>query len=354
MYDFALLEKTRAGSEFDNMYLLSQQREELRKTKPYYGLTILQNVPLTISTIFKIEALALGGAEVTSYASSVIPADPKAVSLLRQANFTVTDVLKFSDRFDFHLDCCAELVNIKKPRIGAVELTQSGSMIYQQANLDYPIISVDDSKIKVLETFLGTGDGLTRALDTKIGMIKSGKPFVVFGNGKVGKGIIYALQKFTNDITVVALEESFTNKKPGIKYISATNTDAIKAAIANCFAVITATGKQHLMSKIYNFKKTDFGDAILINMGAEDEYGPNFNDNDVEFLKKPFNFSLEMPTALRYLDPIFYAHNISIDLILANQAFNGYNPFPNDLANKIINNWRTIYQEPVEEALLSF
>ncbi len=354
MYDFALLEKVRINSEFDNMQLLSEQREELRCAKPYAGLNILHNVPLTMSTVFKAEALALGGATITSFISNVIPPDKKAIDLLRQANFTVTDTLDFQEKFDLHLDCCAELRNISKPHIGAIELTQSGSMLYKEANLDYPIISVDDSKLKVLETFLGTGDGLARALNQKFGDFKSGKSFVIFGNGKVGKGIIYALQKFTNDITVIDLETSFANKKPGIKYINANDKDAVQVAIKHCFAVITATGKQHLLTKIYNLQASDFGNAILINMGAEDEYGPNFKDGEVEFNKKPFNFSLEMPTALHYLDPIFYAHNLSIDLLLADKAANGYNPFPDELAIKIMNKWHSIYKEPLEEALLSF
>lgn len=354
MYDLALLEKVRTNSQFDSMRLLSEQREELRLTKPYIGLTILQNVPLTMSTVFKVEALAIGGAEVTSFASNVIPPDKNAISLLREANFQVVDTLDFKHGFDLHLDCCAELRNLKNPRVGAVELTQSGSMLYKEANLDYPIISVDDSKLKVLETFLGTGDGLARALDSKFGSLKTGKSFVIFGNGKVGKGIIYALQKFTDDITVIDLKSGFTNQKPGIKYIEATDKEAVKAAIKNCFAVITATGKQHLLTKIYDLKAKDFGGAILINMGAEDEYGPNFKDSEVEFNKKPFNFSLEMPTALRYLDPIFYAHNMSIDLLLAKKVTNGYNPFTDELATKILNKWYATYKEPIEEALLSF
>lgn len=354
MYDFSLLEKVRVGGNFDNMRLLSEQREELRRTKPYIGLSILHNVPLTMSTVFKVEALALGGAQVTSFISNVIPPDKKAIDLLRQANFEVTDSFDLQDKFDLHLDCCAELRYIKKPKIGVVELTQSGSMLYKDANLDYPIISVDDSKLKVLETFLGTGDGFARALDKKVGSRKLGQSFVIFGNGKVGKGIIHALQKFTDDITVIDLEASFINNKPGIKYINAEDKEAISFAIANCFAVITATGKQHLLSKIYNLQASDFAGAILINMGAEDEYGPNFRDSEVEFGKKPFNFSLEMPTALRYLDPIFYAHNLSIDLLLGNEANNGYNPFSDELAIKIMKKWQSIYKEPIEEALLSF
>lgn len=354
MCDLTILEKVRVGSEFDGMVLLSEQRQKLELTKPYLGLTILHNVPLTMATVFKVEALALGGALVTSFMSQVIPPDKNAVALLKQANFPVTENLDLHETYDFHLDCCAEFKNIAKPRLGAVELTQSGSMLYKNANLDYPVISVDDSKLKVLETFLGTGDGLARALDSKFGSSMFGKPFVIFGNGKVGKGIVYALQKFTDDITVIDLKSGLLNKKNGVKYIEAIDINAIKQIINKSFAVITATGKQHLLTKIYDLRAKDCGEAILINMGAEDEYGPNFQDDEVEFAKKPFNFSLPMPTALRYLDPIFYAHNISIDLLLANNLAPGYNKFPDELATNILNKWHTTYKEPIDEALLSF
>lgn len=354
MYDLLLLKNTRESSVFNSMSFVAKQRAKLSRDKPYQGLSILQNVPLTFSTIFKVEALALGGATVTSFASNIIPPDPKAISVLEQANFKVVTELPQTEQYDLHLDCCAELLGTKAPRLGAVELTQSGSMMYQAANLDYPVVSVDDSKLKVLETFLGTGEGFARALHEKVGDAKFDKPYVVFGYGKVGKGIIYALENFSKDITVIDLESSLTKQKPGLKYISASDTQAVKQALAQSFAVITATGQRDLLTKNYNLTRADFGDALLINMGAEDEYGANFSETEVEYCKKPFNFSLEMPTALRYLDPIFYAHNAAIDLILDNTAQKGYNPFPNDMAMNIINEWHAIYNEPVEEALLSF
>lgn len=354
MYDFSLLKNARTNNQFNQMHMLQKQRDYLTAKQPYRGLSILQNVPLTISTVFKVEALALGGASVTSYASQIIPPDQKAINMLEKANFPVIEKLPSTKQFDIHLDCCAELLAIKPPRLGAVELTQSGSIMYQNANVDYPVISVDDSKLKVLETFLGTGEGFGRALHAKVGDDKFDKPYVVFGYGKVGKGIIYALQNFSNDITVIDLAHTFKHKKPGLKYIDAHNLPAVKEAIAKSFALITATGMRNLLTKHYNLHPIDCGNAILINMGAEDEYGENFASDNVEFMKKPFNFSLEMPTALRYLDPIFYAHNGAIDLILDNLAQKGYNSFPNNMAMGIINEWHAIYNEPVTEALESF
>jgi adenosylhomocysteinase len=354
MYDFRLIEKARTSEITSSMPFLAKQREEVQDTKPYDGLRILHNIPLTLSTVFKIEALALGGADVTVVAPKLFPVEKKAADLLKQANFRVLSERNFTSAFDIHLDCCAELIKLHPPKIGAVELTQSGSKIYQEANLEYPIVSVDDSKLKVLETFFGTGDGFSRALYQLVGDEKKQKSFVIFGHGKVGKGILYAIQQFSDDITVIDVLESFADKKPGIKYVDARNKSQVAEAIAGCYCAITATGIKNLITDYYSFTKAHFGNSILINMGAEDEYGVNFELNDVEFNKQPFNFSLAEPTSFHYLDPIFYAHNAGIDLILSKQVNKEYNAFPDKLALNILEKWQAIYNEDLQEALLSF
>lgn len=354
MYNLSVIDKARMDLNIEPMFFLDNQRREASQTKPYAGLKILHNVPLTLSTVFKIEVLALGGAEVVVYLAKGFPVENRAVDLLTKANFTVVSDMNVDSTFDFHLDCCAELIEFRSPRLGAVELTQSGSKIYERANLDYPIISVDDSKLKVLETFFGTGDGFMRALHDLVGDDKVDKPYVLFGYGKVGKGILYAISKFSHDITVIDLSSNFKDKNPGIKYIDAHDMAAVKEALARSYCTITATGIRHLLTDFYALSKRDFGNAMLVNMGAEDEYGPNFTTEDVKFAKKPFNFSLRIPTAFRYLDPIFYAHNCGIDLILAENVKKSYNPFPDELAVNILDRWQDIYNESTNEALLSF
>ncbi|MDF1757355.1 MAG: hypothetical protein P1U74_03570 [Legionellaceae bacterium] len=337
-----------------DMPFLEKQRLEVQNTKPYEGLTILHNIPLTLATVFKIEVLALGGANVTVLAPSSFPIEKKALDLLEQAKFNVLPERNFTNNFDIHLDCCAELLDLLPPKLGAVELTQSGSNLYKDADVDYPVVSVDDSKLKVLETYFGTGDGFSRAMDQLVGDLALQKPFVIFGNGKVGKGILFAVQKFSNNICVIDLEERLDSDKPDVRYINARDKDAVSEIIANSYCCVTATGKKHLLTDVYSFTKSDFGGAILANMGAEDEYGPNFSDDDVVFNKQPLNFSLKEPTAFRYLDPIFYAHNAAIDLILSKQVKKEYNAFPDDIALDILMKWQSIYNEPLEEALLSF
>ncbi|MDP3706380.1 MAG: NAD(P)-dependent oxidoreductase [Legionellaceae bacterium] len=351
MYDFNLLKQARETLAADSMPFLDAHRDQVQRNKPYQGLTILHNVPLTLVTVFKIEVLALGGAVVTTTSPSFFPVENRAADLLKQAHFKVQTDHQFHETFDLHLDCCAELAHLPSPKLGAVELTQSGSKLYQSASSNYPVVSIDDSKLKVLETFFGTGDGFYRALHQRVGNDLQNKPFVVFGHGKVGRGIVYALQQFASHITVIDLKSNLTVRSPGVQYIDAHNKKAIREAIATAFCTITATGIKDLLTDFYAFHKSDFGSSILTNMGADDEYGPNFESNDVVFDKRAFNFSLTEPTAFRYLDPIFYSHNVAIDLILSKQVNTGYNPFPQDMAHNILNTWQSIYNENMEEAL---
>ena len=350
MYDFNVLEQARQIHAVPKLPFLDKLLA--REDKPYQGLKILHNTPLTLATVFKIEALAIGGAEIITTCISTLPPEKRAVDLLRQANFRVQIEHEFNnEEFDFHLDCCGELITLPPPKIGSVELTQTGSKIYQNAAINYPMLSVDDSKLKVLETFFGTGDGFSRALYELVGADIYDKPFVIFGHGKVGQGIIYALKQYTDDITVIDPDSKQIASRPGIRFIDPKDISQLKIAIANAFCTITATGIKNLISEYYVLNKLDFGSCLLTNMGADDEYGDNFEADDVAFDKKPFNFSIDEPTALRYLDPIFYSHNIGIDLILSSQISPGYNVFPDQIAHNILKEWQSIHNENIDIAL---
>lgn len=350
MYALEVFEKARALFAIREIPFLTEMRHELQKNPLLKGLTILHNTPLTLATAFKLEVLAFGGAKIVATCIKALPPEQRAVELLQAANIPVQIEHVFHGDYDIHLDCCGELIVQKPPRIGAVELTQTGSEIYRKTPIKYPIVSVDDSKLKIIETFFGTGDGFIRALQLVKQNDIYNKAYVVFGYGKVGRGIVHALKKITSNITIVDHIKPPLFPKD-LKFINTNNLKAIRKAISESFAVVTASGIKGLITNFYCFTKSDFGQSILINMGAEDEYGNNFSLNDIEFEKKPFNFVLQEPTAYRYLDPIFYAHNLSIDLIRNNAIQNGYHSFPETIAQSILKRWESLYKEDINEAL---
>ncbi len=332
-----------------SMPFLDELREQVAHHKPYLGLRIFHNTPLTIATLFKIGVLVAGGAEVTVSWISGLPPQQEALEIIRSCNLRHTAQVPKED-FDVHLDCCAELITHRSPALGTIELTQTGSEIYKRSALDYAVLSVDDSKIKLLETFFGTGDGFVRALSTLVGKEMYNKHFVIFGGGKVGRGIAYALKTYTKHITIIDKINQLND--PTIEFIPSGERKQILMAIKKAYCSITATGVKGLLSDYYALNKADFGSCILTNMGAEDEYGQKFSIHEVAFDKKTFNFSIAEPTAFRYLDPIFYAHNLGINLILENPLPPGYHPFSEKLALSILNRWSNIYQEDINTSLL--
>lgn len=126
----------------------------------------------------------------------------------------------------------------------------------------------------------------------------------------------------------------------------------VKDTIKNAYCVVTATGIRGILSDFYHFNKSDFAHSLLANMGADDEYGENFNANDVLFKKRPLNFSIPEPTTMKYLDPILYAHNVGIDVVLSQPIKAGYNPFPEQLAQVILQKWATFHHENLLEIAL--
>ena len=329
---------------------LTAQREAANRERPYNGLRIIDNTPLTLTTLLKIEVLLLGGADVTVRLSDVLPASQPMIDLLKAANVKLCTNNQFPTAYDFHLDCCAELLaHTIPPTRGATELTQTGEVLYQQKKLGYPVISINDSPIKSLETFFGTGDGLVRALQNLFGDKIHGQSFVIFGCGRVGSGITHALKKIGCAITVIDKKiPPATPLYQGISFVAHNDKSAIMKAIQNAYCIVTATGVPCIVSDYYQLNEQHVGNAILANMGAEDEYGQHFSPSRVLFNKKPINFSLEEPTLMKYLDPIFYAHNAGIDLILTQEMQPGYHPFPDVIATAMLTQWETIYQEDTQ------
>ena len=347
MSSFEILEKKFIGQRL----LLKKMCEWNEENKPYQGLRILQNIPLTLESVVKIHPLICGGASVDVRALSLLPPVKEAVELLADLNIKMITQPDAKERYDFHLDCCAELIHFMPPKIGAVELTKTGGMIYRSTSIEYPMISVDDSPLKFLETYFGTGDGFVRAIRETITKEIYGKKFVVFGYGKVGSGIIGSLLKFTDNIVVIDIDDKSQNSasQKGLKLVNGTNTELVKEAIKDSFCVVTATGMKGLLTDYYNFSEDDFGSSLLANMGAHDEYGSNFSEDRVLFSKKTFNFSIGSSTDMKYLDPVFYAHNYSIDLILSKKMESGYNAFPKKDALRILEEWSFLYGTDISD-----
>ena len=72
--------------------------------------------------------------------------------------------------------------------------------------------------------------------------------------------------------------------------------------------VVTATGVKGALDRPQIVEALLASNAVLANMGVEDEYGPSVPATRVLAEKKPLNFVLEEPTHLKYIDASLALH----------------------------------------------
>lgn len=325
---------------------LQRQLERAHTTKPYQNLRLLHHIPFTKETILKLEILYAGGADLVVTSPSFMVVDEQLKQRFIDAGGTWMDynTLK-GERFDIVLDCAAEILNVVEPRIGTVEITGTGTNKYEAAALNYPVISVDQSAVKYLEGVLGTGEAFVRAFLELTNTILDNQKIMIFGYGKVGKGMVHHLLEHTNHIVVVEkdrvkLEEA---KKAGLLTVESDNKLLVEQHASEAFAIVTATGRENVISDHYD--KNAFTANYLVNMGGDDEFGYQFDASEVMCEKQPINFFIDKPTLMRYLDPVFYAHNLGIDLLLYANLDKGLHPFPSFIAEEIVSEWKSIFKE---------
>jgi adenosylhomocysteinase len=328
-----------------DMPFLRHARHRAIRSRPYDGLKVLHNVPLTGETVCKIEVLALGGAELVVTSPSFMTPDPFSVEVLGKAGIEFRPEYRFAEEFDVVLDCGGELQPLVTPRLGACELTGTGSRRYRAADPGYPVIAVDESRVKDLESLLGTGRAFVHAFRQLVDRPIDGQPFLVFGYGKVGRGIVRALAPYTKAIGVVDVDRDAVTaaRSAGCEAMHAGERERVEAWARQAFAVVTATGVPGVVSAGYDAGA--FSGAQLANMGGEDEFGEAFAPEKVLHGKRPVNFAAGDPDAMRYLDPVFHAHNLGVELLSFARLRRGIQPFPDFIADEIVEHWQRIHAE---------
>lgn len=284
------------------------------KNRPLSGLCVLHSTPIFFNFLPKILSLGESGASLTIVPPPGLQMDMQVYELLKELNFTVSMEAP-SRQFDIVLDC-AGLHSTVSANIGSVELTKSGERRYLELNKN--CISVDKSKIKLIEDVFGTADGLMRALEQeRLSLID--RSVVLFGFGKVGKGVYLQARKLTEDIKVV--EKCINVNNPwNVRLYHWEKTNEVEALISSADVIITATGCKGFLRE---FDKSLFLNKTLINIGAEDEFGENIDPKIVFNNKKPANFILKEPTRLKYLDATFALHNQSAIDLVSMPSFSG-------------------------------
>ncbi len=286
---------------------LAAQAKRWHADRPMDGLRVLCGTPLFLNTLAQYAALLEAGAELAVVYSDELGYDPAIPAFLDGIGVATchgAEEAAASGPFDAVLDCSA--LNRDIPvRLGYCELTRSGVHIYETNPPDKPVFAADSGRIKSIETVLGTGDGCLRGL-RHIGADPAGKTVLLFGHGRVGRGIEYALTRAGATVRIVdpAQGRVFT-----------------PALLDGVSIVISATGIRDALAP-YAQLLLDSG-ALLVNMGAGDEFGEDVPPERVVNEKRPVNFMLAEPTSTRYIDPTLALYNAGIIELLRGTAKSG-------------------------------
>ena len=299
---------------------LAAQAERWREARPLEGLRVLCGTPLFLNTLAQFAALLSGGADLAVVYSDELGYDPAVPDFLAGIGLAVyhgANEAAASGQFDTVLDCSALNRHIPA-KLGYCELTRSGVHIYESEPPDKPVFAADSGRIKSIETELGTGDGCLRGL-RYIGFDPAGKTALLFGHGRVGRGIEYAL----------------TNAGAAVRIVDpAQGRPFTRAMLDGVHLVIAATGIRDALTLFAPILLAS--GALLVNMGADDEFGPDVPPDRAVNEKRPVNFLLREPTATRYIDPTLALHNAGILELMQTSAASGILNPPAELEDEIL------------------
>lgn len=294
---------------------LAHQYAQWVETKPLSGLRILDATPLFRNTLLKYRNLLAAGAELTIGLSDVISHNGEALLFaVEQLGLQTT---RKQGSFDIVLDC-AGVFATSEIRIGAVELTRSGVDYYKKSNITTFV--ADSSRIKEIETEFGTGESLIRAM-RQLGYTDfSDKVVTIFGSGKVGRGLLRQVLLQGCRVRVVSDPDKAPRSCDLIDY---RDRKAVEKAVRESWAVVMATGVRGALEKTIDPTVAIRSDALLINMGAEDEFGESFPKGRLLENGRTLNFILQEPTHLRFIDPTMALHNYGAQFLIENKNLTG-------------------------------
>ena len=315
---------------------LADELEKWRETKPFAGKRLLDATPPFTNTMVKYLPLLAGGAELAVGIGKLTPFDPKVTPLLEKWGIPVLAPGECSDNsFDVIMDCAGMFANVRT-RYGYVELTRSG--VYKYRDVDAPVFFADAGRIKLIETTLGTGEGYCRALK-HLGFELRGKRLLIFGGGKVGRGImLYALRAGAK---AWVADFASAEKMPlpnGAETVDADDAAAVGAAIREADFIVSATGIAGALAG--HAETLCESSAVIANMGVADEFGDGVPADRVLNAKRPLNFILDEPTNIRYIDPTMALDNAGALELLAGRVGRGIVTPPSELEDEILDTVR--------------
>ena len=308
---------------------LEFQMREFSREKFLEGRKILDATPVFRNTLNKYLPLLNAGAYLTVGYGANVPFDPQTVDFLKNIGIKTVENSKSSETFDFILDCAGANACLSS-KYGVSELTRSGFYHYEKQNKK--VFLADSSKIKTIETALGTGDGFFRAMH-KLGYGDlKGRKIIIFGCGKVGFGVgMYCAE---HGAEVYAVDDWSNRTVPqNFHAVSRFDREVIDELIEEVYCAVTATGIYCGLTETFDIQKLVKSDALIVNIGVEDEFGGLIDKKRILNNNQPVNFILDEPTHLKFIDPTMALHNAGIKVLYESQSEEKF-IIPSDFLNE--------------------
>ena len=311
--------------------------------RPFVGVRVVVGHPLLYNSLAISEAIMRGGGEVVLTKNFTSTASATIEHRLRALDVPVLDLAEAAAAGDLFIDVNAALGRTRTPRI-ATEITRTGVLHYAQ--IPCPTLSADDTRAKLIEGSLGIGDSFVRAWEhfQGVGTLR-GKSIVQFGFGKIGQGIALAAQRAGCEVSVVDSSPAAVQaaKQRGYEAAQISDRSAVRALLADAEVVVAVTGVANAVGASVPAEWLRANSPLLINMGAEDEFGPMISDHEVLGGKGlPLNFHLSQPTLNCYIDPSLAAQLLALELLVKHSSamLPGVFPLPAYADHWLVETWQ--------------
>ncbi|MBN1315200.1 MAG: NAD-binding protein [Anaerolineales bacterium] len=336
----AYLESKEHLEEKKEMKVMQAVIDRIADEKPFQGLKLVSGQLLVRNSIVLFEALWRGGAEVVLCNPFFCDRSLLLANELIAAGFTIYPIKEAALMGDWFVDAAGVLGQVRAPK-AAVEVTRSGHYVYQ--SVDCPTICIDDSRIKNLEDYLGTGESFVRGWtllrpDDPI----AGKKIILFGYGKVGRGVAHSCRLNGSNIFVIDPNPDARKRSTmeGFEAIDLSDRHAVKELFGTSDIVIGTTGIVGGVSNSVPHEWLLMNNPFLVNIGM-DEFGDAFDQDRILGGNIPINFHLQQPTKNRYIDPVHAALVLGIEEMVKNhKAYTkGVHPLPASIDEWVLNKW---------------
>jgi adenosylhomocysteinase len=279
------------------------------------------------------------------------------INLLRSVGVEVQLNYHDATDYDYAIDVGGTFSK-NPPKSGISEVTRSGYHEYAKNGVKQAIINVDDSKLKLLETFFGNPKSVLRGINQFLGEPESflkGKKLIIIGFGKIGRGIARLFQKYC-DISVCDINSEILAKAQNLgfkTYLITENNKTNSDFLIEKDIVITCTGFPQTITNY--FIKSALQGKLLINLGAVDEFGSDYTSEEVFMSKdRPFNFNLDPPTENHYIDAILAGHVEGLRYLATNNVSPGIHSLPENIDENLLKRFKEYNNEDISDLFRYF